>query len=92
MVELLKQDQYEPLRVEQEIMVIFAGVNGLLDDVPVELCRDFARELLQYLDTRYPQLGRSILEAREITAENQEALRQAIAEFKANYTTRVGAA
>ncbi len=92
MVELLKQDQYEPLRVEQQIMVIFAGVNGLLDDVPVELCREFTREMLQYIDTRYPQIGRSIVEAREITAENQEALRQAITEFKAHFTAKVGAA
>jgi len=92
MVELLKQDQYEPLRVEQEIIVIFTGVNGLLDDVPVELCREFARVLLQYIDTRYAQLGRDIVEAREITAENQDALRQAITECKASFTARVGAA
>ena len=92
MVELLKQDQYEPLRVEQQIMSIFAGVNGLLDDVPVELVPDFAKELLQYIETRYPQLGGSIIEAREITAENQEALRRAIAEFKTNFTAKVGAA
>jgi len=92
MVELLKQDQYEPLRVEQQIMSLFAGVNGLLDDVPVEVARDFAQELLQYIEARYPQLGRSIIEAREITAENQEALRQAIAEFKTTFTAKVGAA
>jgi F-type H+-transporting ATPase subunit alpha len=92
MVEMLKQDQYEPLRVEQQVLSIFAGVNGFLDDVPVELVREFARELLQYLETRYPQLGNSIVEAREITAETQEALRQAIAEFKVNFTTKVGAA
>jgi F-type H+/Na+-transporting ATPase subunit alpha len=92
MVELLKQDQYEPLRVEQQIVSLFAGVNGLLDDVPVEMSRDFAKELLQYIDTRYPQLGSSIIEAKEITAENQEALRQAIAEFKTNFTAKVGAA
>jgi F-type H+-transporting ATPase subunit alpha len=92
MVELLKQDQYEPLRVEQQIMSLFAGVNGLLDDVPTEVSRDFARELLQYIDTRYPQLGNSIIEAREITPETQETLRQAIAEFKSNYTVKAGAA
>src|SRR5947207_2987716 len=56
MVELLKQDQYEPLRVEQQIIMIFAGVNGLVDDIPVETSREFARGLLQYIDTRYPQL------------------------------------
>jgi F-type H+-transporting ATPase subunit alpha len=92
MVELLKQDQYEPLRVEQQIISIFAGVNGFLDDVPVELSRDFAKELLQYTETRYPQLRDSIIEAREITVENQEALRRAIAEFKTNFTAKVGAA
>jgi F-type H+-transporting ATPase subunit alpha len=73
-------------------MSIFAGVNGLLDDIPVELARDFAKELLQYVETRYPQLGQSILESREITPENQAALRQAIAEFKTNFTAKVGAA
>jgi F-type H+-transporting ATPase subunit alpha len=78
--------------VEQETITIFAGVNGFLDDVPVELCRDFARELLQYIETRYPQVGRSIVEAGQITAEHEAALRQAIAEFKANFTMRVGAA
>src|SRR5262247_3889534 len=92
MVELLKQDQYEPLRVEQQIISIFAGVNGFLDDVPVELSRDFAKELLQYIETRYPLLRDGIIEAREITAENQEALRQAITEFKTNFTAKVGAA
>jgi F-type H+-transporting ATPase subunit alpha len=60
--------------------------------MPVEMSRDFAKELLQYSETRYPQLGNSIIEAREITAENQDALRQAIAEFKTNFTTKVGAA
>jgi len=92
MVELLKQDQYEPLRVEQQVMSIFAGVNGFLDDVPVELVRDFAHELLQYLETRYPQLGTGIVEAGEITSETQEALRRVIAEFKSNFTAKVGAA
>jgi F-type H+-transporting ATPase subunit alpha len=92
MVELLKQDQYEPLRVEQQIISIFAGVNGFLDDVPVEMSRDFAKELLQDIETRSPQLRDSIVEAREITAENQEALRRAVTEFKTNFTAKVGAA
>src|SRR5262249_38831688 len=92
MEEVLKQDEYEPLRVEQEIMTICAGGNGFLDDVPVELCREVTGALLQFIDTRYSQIGRGLVEPREITAENQEALRQAITEFKANYTARVGAA
>lgn len=92
MVELLKQDQYEPLRVEQQIVSIFAGVNGFLDDVPPEMSRDFAKELLQYVEGRYPQLGRDIIESKEISADNQTALRQAITEFKSNFMAKVGAA
>ena len=55
MVEILKQDQYEPRGVAQQVMIIFAGVNGFLDDLPVESCRDFEREFLRYMETRYPQ-------------------------------------
>ena len=56
------------------------------------MSRDFAKELLQYVETRYPQLSNSIIEAREITPENQEALRRAVTEFKTNFTAKVGAA
>jgi F0F1-type ATP synthase alpha subunit len=56
------------------------------------MSRDFAKELLQDIETRSPQLRDSIVEAREITAENQEALRRAVTEFKTNFTAKVGAA
>jgi F-type H+-transporting ATPase subunit alpha len=92
MVEILKQDQYEPLGVAQQVMIIFAGVNGFLDDIPVESCRDFEREFLRYMETRYPQVARSILETRELTPELQEALRRAVEECKASFTARVEAA
>jgi F-type H+-transporting ATPase subunit alpha len=92
MVEILKQDQYEPRGVAQQVMIIFAGVNGFLDDLPVESCREFEREFLRYMETRYPQVARSILEARELTAETQETLRRAIEEYKASFTAKVEAA
>ena len=92
MVEILKQDQYEPRGVAQQVIIIFAGVNGLLDDIPVESCLAFERELLRYMETRYPQVARSILETREITAETQETLRAAIAECKSSFTAKVEAA
>jgi F-type H+-transporting ATPase subunit alpha len=92
MVEILKQDQYEPLAVDQQIMIIFAAVNGFLDDVPVEMCQEFAREFLQHMETRHAPVAQNILAAREITADNQTALRQAVTDFKANFTAKVGAA
>jgi F-type H+-transporting ATPase subunit alpha len=92
MVEILKQDQYEPRSVTQQVIIIFAGVNGYLDDVPVEACREFERGFLQYMETRYPQVAQSILETRELTTETQEPLRRAIEEFKASFTAKAEAA
>jgi F-type H+-transporting ATPase subunit alpha len=88
MVELLKQDQYEPRSVTQQVMAIFAGVNGYLDDLPIEAVRPFEGELLQYTDTRYAQIARTILETREINAETEQTLRRAIEECKANFTAK----
>src|SRR5437660_6546080 len=51
LTEILKQDQYVPLPVEKQVIIIYAGTNGVLDDLPVEQCRDFERELYAYVDT-----------------------------------------
>jgi F-type H+/Na+-transporting ATPase subunit alpha len=88
MVELLKQDQYEPRSVTQQVMAIFAGVNGYLDDLPIEAIRPFEHELLQFTDTRYGQIARTILETREINAETEQTLRRAIEECKTNFTAK----
>jgi F-type H+-transporting ATPase subunit alpha len=92
MVELLKQDQYEPRSVTQQVMAIFAGVNGYMDDLPVTACRNFERDFLQFMETRHPQVARHILEAREITDDNERVLRQAIEACKANFMTTEEAA
>ena len=92
MVELLKQDQYEPRGVVQQVMSIYAGVNGFLDEVPIEQCRDFERELTQFLETRHAAIVSDILEKKEITSESEETLRSAIEECKSTFLDRVGAA
>ena len=92
MVEILKQDQYEPRAVAQQIVIIFAGVNGYLDDLPVASCRAFERELLQYMEARHAPVIQDILAKKEITPENQEALRRAIQECKAIFTAKAEAA
>jgi F-type H+-transporting ATPase subunit alpha len=88
MVELLKQDQYEPRSVTQQIMAIFAGVNGYLDDLPVAAVRPFEQEFTQFMEARYPQVARTILERREINAETEPTLRQAIEECKASFMAK----
>src|SRR5262249_58377724 len=56
LVEILKQPQYEPLRVERQVAIIFAGTNGYLDNVALSDVRAFETELYQYVDARYPSL------------------------------------
>src|SRR5208337_2629663 len=53
MVEILKQDQYQPLPVEKQIAIIFAGTNGYLDDLPLEQCRKFEEELYRFVDNAH---------------------------------------
>src|SRR5476649_1399870 len=62
MVELLKQDQYVPIPVDKQVIVLYAGANGLIDDVPVEAVRKFETEVLAFMDRRHPELLKTIRE------------------------------
>jgi F-type H+-transporting ATPase subunit alpha len=83
LVEILKQDQYQPLPVEKQIAVIYAANNKYLDDVPVAACRRFEAELYRYLDDRHPGVLSSIREKRVLDAEIEGKLKIALDEFKA---------
>jgi len=85
MVELLKQDQYQPLPVERQIVSIFAGTNGYLDPIPVARVREFEKGLLEHLDSNAPDIYRDILEHKEIPAETEKKLRAAIETFTAGF-------
>jgi F-type H+-transporting ATPase subunit alpha len=63
-VELLKQSQYQPVRVEQQVAVIYAGVNGLLKDVPMDKVKDFERELIETLEMRHADVFSDILKGK----------------------------
>ncbi|MEE8291783.1 MAG: F0F1 ATP synthase subunit alpha [Candidatus Tectomicrobia bacterium] len=92
MVEILKQNQYEPQSVTQQVISLFAGINGYLDEIPTQLCLEFERELVQLIETRHAQVVQDVAEKKEITAENEEVLRRAIEECKAGFLSRTGAA
>ena len=89
MVEILKQDQYKPLPVEKQIMIIYAGINGYLDDLPVEACRRFEEEFYLFMDSRYAAVPQEIKEKRQLDAELEAKLRKAIEEFKADFVSRL---
>jgi F-type H+-transporting ATPase subunit alpha len=82
LTELLKQPQYAPMRLDHQVMVIYAGTNGYLDDIPVEKIRAFEAAFIRFMDTTYPQVGEKIMTAREIDPATEETLKKAIQEFK----------
>src|SRR2546428_3534778 len=82
MTELLKQPQYEPVAIPDQVMAIFAGTNGYLDDVPAEQVSVFEREFVQFMRTAHPQVGDQIAKDRTISPQTEKALRAAIEEFR----------
>jgi F-type H+-transporting ATPase subunit alpha len=82
LVEILKQPQYKPMLVEQEVMVIYAGTNGYLDDVPINRLTDFQNQFLQFVDTNASGLRRGLAEKKELTGEFENQLKLALSEFK----------
>ncbi len=85
MQEILKQPQYQPMELEDQVMVIFAGTNGYADKVPVERMRAWETDLLRYLKTAHPEIGADIAEKKRITEETEAKLRQALEAFMASW-------
>ena len=82
MVEMLKQEQYKPMSVADQVLSIFAGVNGFVDDVPVNKVREFEEGLLAYIKERHPQLREDIVAKKKIDDEFGGQLKQVIADYK----------
>jgi F-type H+-transporting ATPase subunit alpha len=88
LVEILKQDQYQPLPVEKQIAIIFAATKGFLDDLPVSACREFERELHKFLDSHHPGTLAAIREKKQLDDELSKELSQAIANFKEDFKAK----
>src|SRR5881409_166050 len=82
MVELLKQGQYQPMPVENQVISIFAGTNGYLDDVPVNRVRQFEEELLDYVTREHPKIQRDIAAKGKLDDELTTDLRNMLTKFK----------
>jgi F-type H+-transporting ATPase subunit alpha len=83
--ELLKQPQYAPYSLEEEVIVLFAGTNGYADKIPLERTRVWETEMLRYVETSHPEIGRDIAEKKRITDENMDRLRQALETFNSTF-------
>jgi len=90
LVELLKQPQYSPFPVEEQVVSVWAGTTGQLDDVPVEDIRRFETEFLDYLRRAYEGLLTSIRETKDLTDDNIAALKDAIDRFRRTFEVTGG--
>ncbi|MDQ1641394.1 MAG: F-type H+/Na+-transporting ATPase subunit alpha, partial [Actinomycetota bacterium] len=90
LVELLKQPQYSPFSVEQEIISIWAGTTGVLDDVPVEDIGRFESELHDYLAREHSGFMDTLTETKELGDDAVESLTAAVDEFKKQFETSSG--
>jgi F-type H+-transporting ATPase subunit alpha len=86
MVELLKQDQYSPLPVEQQILVIFAGTNGYVDEVPVNMVKKFEQELLRFATSKHQALLSDIATKKQLDDDLKSRIKAAIEEFKKSFS------
>jgi F-type H+-transporting ATPase subunit alpha len=85
LTELLKQSQFSPLPTEKQIMIIFAGTNGFLDDLKVEDIRGFEDGLYRYLDSAQSALLKDIIEKKTLDDDLKNRIKAALTEYKANY-------
>jgi F-type H+/Na+-transporting ATPase subunit alpha len=85
LVEILKQDQYRPVPVEKQIVIIFAGTNGLLDDLAVEDCLPFEKDLYDFMDSSYPNLAKQIMEKKQFDDPLRAEVKKVLNECKAKF-------
>lgn len=85
LVEILKQAQYQPLPVEKQVLIVYAGTNAWLDDVPVELCRPFEEELYRYVDNGHPDLLKDIADKKVLDDDLKTRINKVLTDFKARF-------
>jgi F-type H+-transporting ATPase subunit alpha len=89
-VEILKQPQYQPVSVEEQVIIIFAATNGYLDDVAVEDVKRFQADVLAFVQARHPEIGENIREKGTLPDDVAEQLRDTITEFRRTFQPSEG--
>ncbi len=85
LVEILKQPQYQPLPMEKQVTIIYAGTRGLLDDLPVDALQDFERELYDFVESKHPYIFDELREKRVIGDDLDKKMKAAIEDFKKEF-------
>ncbi|MCF6465052.1 F0F1 ATP synthase subunit alpha [Clostridium sp. Cult2] len=85
MMEILKQPQYSPMKVEDQVVILYAVVNGFLSDVPLDRVAQFEKDFITYVNNNYPEIIETIGETKDLTDETTEKIQEAIEEFKKSF-------
>jgi F-type H+-transporting ATPase subunit alpha len=85
MVEILKQDQYTPLSVAKQVLIIYCGTKGFLDDIPVAAVKKFETQFLQHIEDRCPDIEKEIEAKKELSEELTQKIDKAIQLFKTDF-------
>lgn len=85
LTELLKQEQYNPMPVEEQVVVLYAGINGYLDDLPLEAVKRFERDFLRFMKEKHGDVLEDIRNRKEITEDTEKKLKDALEEFKKEF-------
>jgi F-type H+-transporting ATPase subunit alpha len=83
--EILKQPQYEPVSLENQVIVIYAGTNGYADDVDLDRMREWESALVRFMSSSHPEIGRTIIEEQRISDELEPGLKSALETFKSTW-------
>ncbi|NUN07046.1 MAG: F0F1 ATP synthase subunit alpha, partial [Bdellovibrio sp.] len=83
LVEVLKQGQYQPVKVEEQIVMIFAASNGFVDAYPESDVKKYEKEMIEFLKNKHPEILKTISEKKAISDDSKKALLAALGEFKA---------
>jgi F-type H+-transporting ATPase subunit alpha len=86
LVEILKQGQYQPLPVERQILILYAGTNGFVDHLPESALKKYEQDLFRFIETRHPDIFTDLLTKRELSDELKERINAALEEFNESFT------
>ncbi|WP_307983538.1 F0F1 ATP synthase subunit alpha [uncultured Helicobacter sp.] len=85
MVEVLKQPPYSPLAIERQVVIIFAGAKGFLDDIPANRVMDFEKDLYTFIESKFPQILEDIRAKKSIDKDTESVLSKALEEYKLGF-------
>ncbi|MFQ5654092.1 MAG: F0F1 ATP synthase subunit alpha, partial [Planctomycetota bacterium] len=89
MVEILKQPQFKPMPVEEQIAIIWCGTGGVLDDLPVSCLADFEAQFLRILREQFPEILDELRTRLELTSENEARLKETASNFKKDFAAKL---